>query len=199
MDVRIQPEAAHDNRRMFRKLAVFAVVMFGFGFALVPLYEKICEVTGINNLLRPDHLPANTQVDRSRLVTVEFDSNLGGNMPWTFRPEATSIRLHPGELTTIVYEVRNDSGRTMTGQAIPSYAPALAGQHFRKLQCFCFDKQQLAAGETRQMPIAFVVDPGIPGEVNTITLSFTFFEVPGRDTPASAAGTAPEQRNATRG
>lgn len=171
-----------DNRTTLRKLMVVTVLMFGFGFALVPFYEKICEVTGINQLVkRADHQPArNTQVDTSRIITVEFDANLRSNLPWTFRPLENSVKVHPGELHTIVYEVVNTSDRAISGQAIPSYGPMLAGQYFRKIECFCFDQQELAAGEVREMPIAFVVDPSLPGEVNTITLSFTFFEVAGR-------------------
>ena len=178
---------AEDNRVTLRKLLVVTVVMFGFGFALVPFYEKICEVTGINRIVkRDDHRPANTQVDPSRSITVEFDANLRSNLPWTFRPLESSVRVHPGELATVVYEVTNTSDRPLTWQAIPSYGPMLAGRYFRKVECFCFDKQQMAPGERRQMPIAFVVDPGLPTEVNTITLSFTFFEVEGRASAESA-------------
>jgi cytochrome c oxidase assembly protein subunit 11 len=187
---RAEPDFARDNRVTLRKLLVVTVMMFGFGFALVPFYEKICEVTGINRIVkRDDHRPANTQVDASRSVTVEFDANLRSNLPWTFRPLESSVKVHPCELATVIYEVTNTSDRALTGQAIPSYGPMLAGQFFRKVECFCFDKQQMAPGERRQMPIAFVVDPGLPSEVNTITLSFTFFEVEGRASaePAPAA------------
>ena len=187
---RAKPDFAQDNCATLRKLLVVTVMMFGFGFALVPFYEKICEVTGINRIVkRDDHRPANTQVDASRSVTVEFDANLRSNLPWTFRPLESSVKVHPGELATVIYEVTNTSDRALTGQAIPSYGPMLAGQFFRKVECFCFDKQQMAPGERRQMPIAFVVDPGLPSEVNTITLSFTFFEVEGRASaePAPAA------------
>jgi len=184
-------ELAADNRVMLRKLLVVTAVMFGFGFALVPFYEKICEVTGINRIVqRSDHQPANTQIDTSRDVVVEFDANLRSNLPWTFRPLESSVKVHPGELHTIVYEVVNTSDRAISGQAIPSYGPMLAGQYFRKIECFCFDQQELAAGEVREMPIAFVVDPSLPGEVNTITLSFTFFEVAGRRQASTGTATA---------
>ncbi len=182
---------ASDNRVTLRKLLVVTGLMFGFGFALVPFYEKLCDVTGINRIVkRDDHKPANTQVDTSRSITVEFDANLRSNLPWTFKPLETSVRVHPGEIATVVYEVSNVAGRAVTGQAIPSYGPMLASQFFRKIECFCFEKQELAAGETRQMPIAFVVDPSLPSDVNTITLSFTFFEVAGRaqaDIPLATA------------
>jgi cytochrome c oxidase assembly protein subunit 11 len=170
-------KARVENRRMFVKLAVFAVVMFGFGFALVPFYKAICEATGITNLLKPDE-PLNTQVDTSRLVTVEFDANTRG-LPWSFTPQARSMTVHPGELVQVVYEVRNQSDHPMVGQAIPSYGPKVAGGYFRKMECFCFAKQELGAKETRQLPVVFVIDPALPKEVGTLTLSYTFFELDG--------------------
>jgi cytochrome c oxidase assembly protein subunit 11 len=168
-----------ENRRLLTKLLVVATAMFGFGFALVPFYEKICQVTGIRNLLRADHVAiANTQVDTTRKVTVEFDSNTH-KLAWGFKPTAHSLELHPGEIGQMVYEIRNDSDHAITGQAIPSYSPALAAQHFRKIECFCFTQQTLRAGEVRRMPVSFVVDSELPKSVGTITLSFTFFEVNG--------------------
>ncbi len=168
-----------DNIRLLRKLLVVTVAMFGFGFALVPLYEKICQVTGIRSLLRPDHVVAtNTQVDRSRQVMIELDSNTH-KLPWTFKPITSHIGVHPGELTQVLYEVRNNQDRAVTGQAIPSYGPQLAAQFFKKVECFCFDKHTLGPGEVRQMQVVFVVDPALPKAINTITLSFTFFEVEG--------------------
>lgn len=168
------------NRQLMRKLLVIACAMFGFGFALVPLYEKICDVTGIRNILRADHVSAaNTQVDATRSVSIEFDSNLH-KLAWTFKPLEAHKSVHPGELQQVVYEIRNNQDRPVTGQAIPSYGPQHAGGYFKKLSCFCFEQQTLAPGETRQMPIVFVVDPALPREINTITLSFTFFEVSGR-------------------
>ncbi len=174
-----------DNRITFRKLLVFVAVMFAFGFALVPIYKRICEVTGVNDFMRPEQIK-NTQIDTSRTIRVEFDANTR-NLPWSFKPEVTSLNLHPGELATVVYEVRNKTDRAMTGQAVPSYGPALAAEHFRKLECFCFAKQTFAAEEVRQMPVVFVVDPKLPTDVNTITLSYTFFELPGAGPAAVAA------------
>lgn len=169
----------HENRRLLAKLLVISCGMFGFGFALVPLYEKICQVTGLRNILQPDHAAArNTQVDSTRRVTVEFDSNTHW-LAWEFKPLERSLDLHPGELQQVVYEIRNNTNRAVTGQAIPSYSPMLAAQHFRKIECFCFAQQTLAPGEARKMPITFVVDPALPRDVGTITLSFTFFEVNG--------------------
>jgi cytochrome c oxidase assembly protein subunit 11 len=167
-----------DNRRLLTKLTVVAVAMFGFGFALVPFYKKICEVTGVNNLLAPDEAARSTQVDYSRQITVEFDANIHG-LAWQFKPLQSSIVVRPGELVHAAYEVVNTRERAVSGQAIPSYGPKLAGQYFRKMECFCFTRQTLAGGEAKRMPVVFVVDPALPKDVNTITLSYTFFEVEG--------------------
>ena len=167
-----------ENLVTLRKLVVVACVMFGFGFALVPFYKKICEVTGINSLLKADTV-ANTQIDTSRWLTVEFDANVRSNLPWTFTPVEKQVRFHPGELVQVTFEIRNDSPRAVTGQAIPSYGPQLAGRYFRKLECFCFTQQTLQPGEVRRMPVVFVIEPGLPQELNTVTLSYSFFEVEG--------------------
>jgi cytochrome c oxidase assembly protein subunit 11 len=168
------------NGVMLRKLVVVAGLMFGFGFALVPFYEKICEVTGIRNVFQPDApVPTNTQIDATRQISVEFDANLQ-RLPWTFRPLESHLEVHPGELKQVVYEVKNLLDRPVTGQAVASYGPALASQYFTKYECFCFREQTLAPGETRKMPVVFMVDPKLPADVNTITLSYTFFEVNGR-------------------
>ena len=167
------------NRVMLKKLLVIVVIMFGFGFALVPFYEKICQATGIRNLLNPDRLSAaNTQVDLSRTVTVEFDASIR-QLPWDFQPEVVSIKAHPGELVNVMYDIANTTGRELVGQAIPSYAPKVAAQYFKKLDCFCFAKQTLGPHESRRMPVVFVVDPNLPADVHTITLSYTFFEING--------------------
>jgi len=171
--------ALGSNRFLLRKLLVVAAVMFGFGFALVPLYKKICEVTGINNIARADTVE-NSQIDTSRWLTIELDANTRDQLPWTFSPLQKTIRVHPGELVHVEYEISNPSNSAVTGQAVPSYGPQLAGLYFRKLECFCFTQQQLAAGETRRMPVVFVIEPSLPDDVNTITLSYTFFPIEGR-------------------
>jgi len=157
------------NRQMLLRLSVFAVAMFGFGFALVPFYKKICEVTGINNLLQPSAAVTNTQVDQSRWVTMEFDTNTHG-IPWRFAPLQRSVRVHPGQMVQVEFEIKNDGATAIVGQAIPSYGPKTAAEHVKKLECFCF---------RQQMPVQFVVDAGLPKEIHTITLSYTFFEVQG--------------------
>jgi cytochrome c oxidase assembly protein subunit 11 len=181
------------NRVILVKLLVVTIGMFGFGYALVPLYKKICEVTGINEVEKADAPLANTQVDTGRLVTLEFDANVSGGLPWKFRPMQVGMKVHPGQLVQVMYEVRNVSDRPITGQAIPSYGPQIAGQYFRKLDCFCFAKQNFAPGEVRQMPVVFVIEPGLPKDVTTVTLSYTFFNVEG------AAPTAATPKNGKAG
>jgi cytochrome c oxidase assembly protein subunit 11 len=180
------------NRTMVRKLVVVAVLMFGFGWALVPLYRKICEVTGVNLLTVRDagveRRARNTQVDTSRTVVVEFDANRQG--PWRFKPEKRYVEVHPGELVHVEYDLVNLEARAMAGQAIPSYAPMQSARYFQKLECFCFEQQTLAAGETRRFPVVFFIDPELPRDVTQITLSYTFFEVPGAAPKAQAATAA---------
>jgi len=144
----------------------------------VPFYKQICDVTGINNVQKADRV-ANTQVDAARWLTVEFDTNVRENLPWKFRPLEKSVRFHPGELMQVTFEIRNTSNRVITGQAIPSYGPQLAAGYFKKLECFCFRQQTLQPGEVRQMPVVFVIENGLPQDVNTVTLSYSFFEVEG--------------------
>lgn len=175
-----------ENSKMVGKLGVIVLGMFCFGYALVPIYRAICEMTGINVLALGDRLipgatpklPTNTQVDLTRTISVEFDANSRG--PWHFKPAQNTLQVHPGELMTVMYEFQNVQNRTMSAQAIPSYAPAQAGAYFNKLECFCFQQYTLAPGEKKQWPVAFVIDPKLSKDVNTITLSYTFFEVGGR-------------------
>ena len=187
-----------ENIKMVGKLAVVTVMMFSFGYALIPIYKHICEMTGINILsiaerqvpgngvagrdVRP---PANSQVDLTRSITVEFDANARG--PWDFKPETRSVVVHPGELTTVMYEFQNVQNRRMAAQAIPSYAPSQAAAHFNKLECFCFNQYILEPGEKKRWQVAFVIDPKLSKDVKTITLSYTFFEVGGKTPPAPVA------------
>lgn len=176
-----------DNRQLVSKLAVIVALMFGFGYALVPLYRAICNALGINVLSLAERQTAlagkgiadgNGQVDFSREITVEFDTNARG--PWDFKPAVRHLTVHPGELTQVMYEFRNKQDRTMAAQAIPSYAPMQASAHFNKLECFCFNEYTLKPGESKQWPVVFVIDPKLPKDVKTITLSYTFFEVAGK-------------------
>jgi cytochrome c oxidase assembly protein subunit 11 len=183
-----------DNRRMVGKLVAVTALMFGFGYALVPIYRTICEALGVNVLARSEVQSGeavgaigNSQVDLSRIVTIEFDANSRG--PWDFKPAQAKVDVHPGEVTTVMYEFRNRQNRTMAAQAFPSYAPSEAMAHFKKLECFCFTEHVLKPGESKQWPVVFVVDRKLPKDVRTITLSYTFFEVGGK-TPAEPSALA---------
>ena len=183
----------HENVKMVGKLLVVTAGMFAFGYALVPIYKAICEMTGINILALGERnlpgasvaLPANTQIDTSRTITVEFDANSRG--PWEFKPAQRSLQVHPGELATVIYEFQNVQNRRMSAQAIPSYAPQQASAHFNKIECFCFTQYTLEPGEKKSWPVAFVIDPKLSKDVRTITLSYTFFEVGGKTPPAPLA------------
>jgi len=188
-----------ENVKMVGKLAVITVGMFAFGYAMIPLYRAICEATGINILsIAERQVPgngsagagsaANTQVDRSRVVTVEFDANARGL--WQFKPALRSLEVHPGELATVMYEFQNVQDRRMAAQAIPSYAPRQAAPYFNKLECFCFNQYTLEPGEKKQWPVVFVIDPKLPRDVTTITLSYTFFEVGGKTPPPPESASA---------
>jgi len=184
-----------ENIRMVSKLLVVVAGMFSFGYALVPIYRAICEMTGINVLAAGDRnipgatskAPANTQVDTSRTITVEFDANARG--PWEFKPAQRSLQVHPGEMVSVMYEFQNTQNRRMAAQAIPSYAPQQAAPHFNKLECFCFSQYTLEPGEKKSWPVVFVIDPKLSRDVRTITLSYTFFEVGGK-TPAAPVADA---------
>ncbi len=186
-----------DNRRMLGKLVVVAVLMAGFGYALVPIYNTICSALGINVLSlaesdvqggqRADYRN-NTQVDTSRTITIEFDANSRG--PWEFAPEKRSVEVHPGEVTTVMYTFRNVQNRTMSAQAIPSYAPMQAMPYFNKLECFCFNQYTLKPGEEKRWPVVFVISPKLSKDVKTITLSYTFFEVGGTVPPEPGGNAA---------
>jgi cytochrome c oxidase assembly protein subunit 11 len=167
------------NRLLSRKLALVAAGMFGFGFALVPFYNQICAALGVNSIESRDQAPVSSQIDFSRSVVIELDSN-AHNLPWRFKPMVNHVTVHPGQLTTVEYEIVNVRGAPVTGQAVPSYGPQFAGEYFKKIECFCFTQQTLAAGETRRLPVVFVIDPKLPKDVNTIAVSYTFFEVAGR-------------------
>ncbi len=168
------------NTRLTAKLSVLVAGMFAFGFALVPLYNVFCDLTGLNgktgSMVEAASL-AGQQVDRSRTVTVEFVATLNQSMDWEFRPTQSELQIHPGKLYTTSFYARNKAQQRMVGQAVPSVAPGLAAAHFKKTECFCFQRQLFKAGEERKMPVRFLVDADLPPGVETITLSYTFFDV----------------------
>jgi cytochrome c oxidase assembly protein subunit 11 len=183
-----RPQVNNANRRTTTKLVVVVLAMFGFGYALVPMYNVFCSITGANGKTRRTDAAAAEAavVDTSRMITVQFTTAVMGAMPWEFRPEVTSVQVHPGELATVNFYAHNMADFAIVGQAIPSVAPGNAAAHFKKTECFCFTRQSLNAGEVRHMPVRFLVDADVPKNVNTITLSYAFFNI-AEGVPATAA------------
>lgn len=168
------------NRKLALRLVLVSLFFTGFGFALVPLYDVICRVTGLNGRTNETAIavPKNTQVDTTRFVTVEFLSHTMPGVGLDFVPERFSMKVHPGEVAQVHYTVKNQSGQSFVGQAVPSITPAIAAPYFQKIECFCFSQQTFQAGETRTMPVVFIVDPNLSRDLGTVTLSYTFFEAP---------------------
>ena len=170
----------HANRRLTKKLLLMVVAATGFAFALVPFYDLLCNVTGLNGKTGTvAQLAPVAKIDSARWVTVEFTSTVMPGMSWEFRPVQTRMRVHPGEVTTTSYLAKNPTSQTMAGQAVPSVSPGWAAEHFRKVVCFCFQRQELKAGETREMPLVFFVSPDLPANVQEISLSYSMFPIPG--------------------
>lgn len=176
-------DLASENRRLIGKLGLVVVAMFGFGFALVPLYDVFCDITGLNG--KTGRIEAEqalgARVDTSREVEVEFVASVNTDLPWEIKPMVRKIRVHPGEVTEVRYWAHNTTAAMITGQAVPSVVPSLASKYFNKTECFCFTKQVLQPGEGREMPLRFVVDPDLPEKVNSLALSYTFFRVENKD------------------
>ena len=171
-----KPRIAEKNRRVTRKLVLVALAMFGFGFALVPLYDVFCAITGLGGKTGGAVAEARiAKPDTSRWVTVEFTGSVSQGMPWEFRPMQKKLRVHPGQVTVANYYVRNTTAETIVGRAVPSVAPGLAAAHFKKIECFCFSEQTLKPGEVREMPVRFAVAPELAANIGTVTLSYTFF------------------------
>lgn len=166
--------------RTAQKLFFFAVAMFGFGYAMVPLYDVLCDVTGLNGKTGEISQTAVEAgyVDKDRLVTVQFDTNVNTALPWNFKAMEYTMKVHPGEISKAVFVVENNSDKDIIGQAVPSVAPSQASLFFNKTECFCFTKQTLAPGERKEMVVRFVVGSELPEKIKTMTLSYTFFEAP---------------------
>ena len=162
--------------------------MFSFGFAMVPLYDVFCDITGLNGKTGDQVALAKAmKVDTSRVIEVEFVASLNDNMPWEFKPVQDSVKVHPGEPTRIEYVAINRTNNTIVGQAVPSVAPGRAAGYFQKTECFCFTEQKLEAGEEKQMPVIFVVDPNLPDDVSQLALSYTFFIKPSEEQKTTAS------------
>jgi cytochrome c oxidase assembly protein subunit 11 len=169
--------AGASNARLVRRLLLVVAGMFGFGFAMVPAYNVFCDITGLNGKVNRRAAAVSAfEPDLNRTVTVEFVANVNQTMPWDFRPEVSRMEIHPGKTYRTRFYARNRTHRSMVGQAVPSVTPGVAAQHFKKTECFCFTEQQFAAGEGRDMPVLFMVDPELPADVEVVTLSYTFFD-----------------------
>jgi cytochrome c oxidase assembly protein subunit 11 len=168
--------ADSSNARLVKRLLLAVTAMFGFGFAMVPLYNVFCDLTGLNGKVGGRVEAVAVEADLTRTVMVEFVANLNQTMPWEFRPEVSRMEVHPGKVYRTNFYAQNRTDRLMVGQAIPSVSPGVAAQHFKKTECFCFTEQQFAAGEGRDMPVMFMVDPELPDDVEVVTLSYTFFD-----------------------
>ncbi|MGQ0501438.1 MAG: cytochrome c oxidase assembly protein [Panacagrimonas sp.] len=168
-----------EGKRQSWRLLLVVVGMFGFGFALGPIYTAICKATGINGKLSGMAADANAMpaIDESRLVKVIFVTTVNGGRSWEFRPEVSEIVVHPGQLSTVNFHARNTEGHNLVAQAVPNVAPWNAAKHLRKTECFCFNHQAFQPGEEKQMPVRFFIDPQLPADVDTVTLSYTFFDV----------------------
>lgn len=171
-----------NNRTVIRNLSFVVIGMFGFGFALVPLYDVFCDITGLNGKTGDQYVAENPmQIDTTRDIEVEFLANLNAGMPWEFEPLTKAVKVHPGEAARIDYVARNNTDRDIVGQAVPSVSPGTAASYFQKTECFCFTEQVLKAGEEKVMPVIFVVDPAIDEDISEIALSYTFFIKPGSE------------------
>ncbi|MCP9759212.1 cytochrome c oxidase assembly protein [Aquitalea sp. S1-19] len=173
-----------DNRILLKKLLLIACLMFGFAWALIPMYRVICEVTGINRVVKADAAPAGgSSIAPGVPVKLVFDANVQPGLPWQVKPLVRSMMARTGEFVRVDYEITNASNRRVVGQAIPRYLPAAAGPYVHKLDCFCFKEQAFAPGETRRFPVVFVVSRELPAELSELTLAYTVFDVPGKVAP----------------
>ncbi len=166
------------NKKLVSKLVLIVFAMFGFGFALVPLYNVFCDVTGLNGKTNDSAAVYSAEgVDTTRNIKVQFISRNAQGMPWTFQPMIEQVVVHPGELKLVKFYAKNNSKDDLVGQAIPSISPGIAATYFKKIECFCFTQQPLKANEEAEMAVQFYVDPQLPEDITTLTLSYTLFNV----------------------
>lgn len=168
------------NKRLIRRLLLVLAGAIAFSIAMVPLYNLLCKVTGLNGKTEGRVAAAEAKaakVDKNRWITVEFTSEVMPGLRWEFHPAQPAMRVHPGEVHLVKFYVKNPTSQEITGQAVPSVSPGWAAQYFRKLECFCFAKQTLMPGEAKEMPLTFFINPEMPGDVATISLSYTFFPI----------------------
>lgn len=177
--MRDQNQQTADNKKIVKQLLLATVMMFGFGYALVPLYNIFCDITGLNGRTSDQAAEVRpADIDMDRWITVEFVSSVNANMPWDFRPAVSKMKVRPGEPSRVNYYAKNVSADSIVGNAVPSVSPGQAAKYFSKTECFCFTQQELKSGEEKEMPVVFIVDKNIPKRINTVTLSYTFFNSP---------------------
>lgn len=189
--------ADQKSSKIVTKLSILAIAMFGFGYALVPVYNVFCDITGFNGKTGTlsEAEAAGKTVDENRQVTVEFDTNVNGDLPWSFKARDFHMKVNPGKINDAIFVVENNSDRTIVGRAIPSVAPAEASVYFNKTECFCFSEQALAPHEKKEMLVRFVVDSELPEKISTLTLSYTYFMSPDQDAnKVSATSSAPDNK-----
>lgn len=171
-----------NHRPLLVRLLCSVLAMFGFGFALVPLYDVFCQITGINGKTRSEAATAARALpDQQRMITVQFLARPDKGMPWVFEPEVKQVEVHPGQISVVHYQASNPTGNSMVAQAVPSVSPGTAALYFNKMECFCFNQQRLAGGAGLMMPLRFYIDPALPADIQTITLSYTLYDVTQRD------------------
>lgn len=175
-------ELRASNRRLIGRMLLVVVGMFGFGFAMVPIYSVFCDITGLNGKTgRAAEASLGYTVDPERTIRVEFISSLNQATPLEFRSTVKHMEIHPGKVYEVSYTAANRTEETLVAQAVPSVAPGAAATYFQKTECFCFTQQTFAPREQRDMPVRFVVDPALPDNINTLTLSYTFFDITARE------------------
>ena len=183
---------------------LLVVGMFGFAFALVPLYQVFCDITGLNgrtsNLVEEASQIDEVEVDLTRQVRVQFDATNHIDMPWEFRPNLAQMEIHPGEIHTATYHAQNPTNKPMVAQIIPSVSPNSAASYLRKIECFCFEEQTLQPGEAADMPVRFYVHRALPKDVSTLTLSYTIFDItPAGDQEDTDADTKNKEKGQDQG
>ncbi len=190
----MENELKNSNRPLIAKLLIVTVLMFGFGFALVPLYDVMCKTLGINGKTSDVAAvqPANLTVDESRTIRVQFMAHVTNGMPWTFEPKVTHMDVHPGQVIQTAFLANNLSNNDLVGQAVPSVSPGLGAAYFNKIECFCFNQQPLSANADAEMPLIFYIEPDIPASIHTLTLSYTLYNITGKE-PQLVPNLASEQ------
>ena len=170
--------SAKNNSKTVKKLLLVVVAMFGFGFALVPLYDVFCDITGLNGKTNGTAVAyTSTGIDKSRLVKVQFITRNAKGIPWKFEPVINEIEVHPGEMKLVSFYAKNNAAHDIIGQAVPSVSPGLAANYFHKIECFCFTQQPLKAAEEVEMTLQFYIDLELPEDINTLTLSYTLYDI----------------------